>query len=143
MKQWLAPTLLTASFMTISPAMADVTSIGYQTDSHHVIVDISNHNGHVPEDGYTYRVWNKPNSPYDDNASPPAWKITKGSYINLSKTCSGKEKGAFRFQKGDTVIDVVTGDRSCFKNLPSDALGELVVRVKGREKARYWLYEGD
>lgn len=143
MKKWSVPCLLASSFMAAAPAMADFTRIGYQTDSHHIIVEITNQNGHVPKNGYTYLVWNKPNSPYERDAPLPAWKIGKGSYINLAKTCSGKEKYALHFKKGDTVIDLVTGDRSCFHNLPADALGELIVHVKGREKARYWLYEGD
>lgn len=141
MKKWSVSGLLTSSLMAVSPAMADVTSIGYQTDSHHIIVDITNHQGHVPKDGYTYQVWNKPNTPYEKDAPLPAWKITNGSYINLAKNCAGKEKYAFRFKKGNTTIDLVTGDRRCFRNLPTDALGELVVHVKGKEKARYWLYE--
>ncbi len=143
MNPWLSLALVIAALGGGVPAMADVTSIGYQTDSHHVIVDITNHKGRVHKDGYTYRVWNKPNSPYEDDAPPPAWKIPKGTYVNLAKTCSGKEKYAFRFRKGATAIDVVTGDKSCFEGAPSDALGELVVRIKGKEKARYWLYEGD
>ena len=143
MQKRLIPSLLAVAMAATVPATADITSTGYQTDSHHVIVDITNKHGHVPKDGYTYRVWNKPNSPYEENAPPPAWKITRGNYINLAKTCSGKEKNAFRFRKGNTVIDVITGDRSCFPNPPADALGELVVHVKGKEKARYWLYEGD
>lgn len=143
MQKWFIPSLMAGIMAIMVPAMADVTSISYQTDSHHVIVDISNQNGHVPKNDYTYRVWNKPNSPYENDAPPPAWKITKGVYINLAKTCSGKEKGTFRFRKGNMVIDVITGDRSCFQNPPSDALGELIVRIKNKEKARYWLYEGD
>lgn len=43
--------LLTSSFMVASPAIADATSIGYQTDSYHIIVDIANHQGRVPKNG--------------------------------------------------------------------------------------------
>lgn len=121
--------------------MADVTRISYQTDSHHIIVDIANHPGQVPKENYTCQVWNKPNTPYEKDAPLPVWKITNGSHINLAKTCAGKEKYAFHFKKGDTTIELLTGDRRCFRNLPADALGELVVHVKDREKARYWLYE--
>ena len=137
--------LLAFSVLMANHVLADGTVLEYQTDSHHLKIDtvFLKDKRHLSQKHYIYRVWNKPNNPYDAPNLPPVMTITQGTYTNLSHTCQGKQKDRFLFRKNDRAIAVIVGDQTCFYRAPIDAKGELIVWSKGREKARFWLYEED